>query len=666
MIDLYQFDNANAEGDKEAVVFPNQPTLINKLSANEANRIKDKLNEIIEAIPDGVADTVVAYPILALRFKGEGNTLPTIQVGDRVQGMADSETLWLDATYNGGDVTNRSNYTVNSSGSVGSGDIKPRLISVSYPSDNTLANFATRINAKPQFTILNGQLPVFYLYHTILGPSIGSDYLPSYRLFLKDKGAGTYGVGGEVLTASDLIIISETKASIDEIESMQGTKIIDLGEIGTANVWDFLNAKDPFIAIQDILEGYRVVKTLVSGVSVRYLFLGVGGNYGVGQLQSVQADFDIQSGEIPDSGGGLEPSVIFPDTEIYYTGSKSFTIEEGVKVLTFKKNGSGISINWTQVGNIITYNGLEDLNTDDYFIYNGIKAVSIVEVSGNVPDATTTIKGKLKLAGDLAGTADAPTVPALANIYTKTEVDAKVSSVYVVKESVATLAALNALTGQVVGWVRNVNDSGMNYVYTASGWDALGSTVDISGKEDKSNKISAITGASTDKYTSEKAVVDYVAAKVTNSILLYDASPLSIPHTGTTARTRVKTWTIPANKIKTNCLLRVTLKGIRVSGTSNFGIYTPISATATNGFYNISSGNGYLNPFLRHVKVANNKLKYFGVSGSYPTDFGVNAGPESEVDFNPITTDLQIHLEYQLTNASDVLDVDYLMIEMLG
>jgi hypothetical protein len=35
-------------------------------------------------------------------------------------------------------------------------------------------------------------------------------------------------------------------------------------------------------------------------------------------------------------------------------------------------------------------------------------------VSGGVADATTTSKGKVQLAGDLAGTADAPTVPALA------------------------------------------------------------------------------------------------------------------------------------------------------------------------------------------------------------------------------------------------------------
>lgn len=38
---------------------------------------------------------------------------------------------------------------------------------------------------------------------------------------------------------------------------------------------------------------------------------------------------------------------------------------------------------------------------------------------GSTPDATTITKGKLQLAGDLAGTADAPTVPALATKYVK-------------------------------------------------------------------------------------------------------------------------------------------------------------------------------------------------------------------------------------------------------
>lgn len=221
-----------------------------------------------------------------------------------------------------------------------------------------------------------------------------------------------------------------------------------------------------------------------------------------------------------EGSGGIEPSVIFPDTKVFYTGSKSFTIEEGVKVLTFKKNGSTISIDWTQLGNVITYNGLEDLNTEDYFIYNGIKAVSIVEVSGDVPDATTTIKGKLKLAGDLGGTADNPTVPALANIYTKAEVNAKLSAVYISKGSVNTYSDLLALTGQEIGWVWNVKSEGKNYAWVGvsvdfpNGWDDIGGVFDVSGKEDKSNKTDniALNKTSSEKYTSSKGVNDYIVS----------------------------------------------------------------------------------------------------------------------------------------------------------
>lgn len=49
----YEFDAANPNGDKEAVIYPNIPTPINKLSANETNNIRDKLNEIIDVVDDG-------------------------------------------------------------------------------------------------------------------------------------------------------------------------------------------------------------------------------------------------------------------------------------------------------------------------------------------------------------------------------------------------------------------------------------------------------------------------------------------------------------------------------------------------------------------------------------------------------------------------------------
>ena len=66
----------------------------------------------------------------------------------------------------------------------------------------------------------------------------------------------------------------------------------------------------------------------------------------------------------------------------------------------------------------------------------------------------------------------------ITDAYTKTEVDAKVSSVYRFRGSVATYANLPT-TGQVVGDVWNVEDTGANYAWSGTEWDKLSETVDL-------------------------------------------------------------------------------------------------------------------------------------------------------------------------------------------
>ena len=59
-----------------------------------------------------------------------------------------------------------------------------------------------------------------------------------------------------------------------------------------------------------------------------------------------------------------------------------------------------------------------NLGTSDglYPSQNAVKTYVDAQVAGaTIPDATATVKGKIKLAGDLGGTADLPTVPELAN-----------------------------------------------------------------------------------------------------------------------------------------------------------------------------------------------------------------------------------------------------------
>jgi hypothetical protein len=69
------------------------------------------------------------------------------------------------------------------------------------------------------------------------------------------------------------------------------------------------------------------------------------------------------------------------------------------------------------------------------------------------------------------------------------------------KGTVANYAALPS-TGLTVGDVYNLTDTGHNYAWSGSVWDDLGPAVDVSGKEDVSNKSNAIETdkASTTKY----------------------------------------------------------------------------------------------------------------------------------------------------------------------
>ena len=62
---------------------------------------------------------------------------------------------------------------------------------------------------------------------------------------------------------------------------------------------------------------------------------------------------------------------------------------------------------------------------------------------------------------------------ALTNTYTKAQIDNLVSAVYKFKGSVDNFASLPS-TGQIVGDVWNVTDTGINYAWTGTVWDDIG------------------------------------------------------------------------------------------------------------------------------------------------------------------------------------------------
>lgn len=81
------------------------------------------------------------------------------------------------------------------------------------------------------------------------------------------------------------------------------------------------------------------------------------------------------------------------------------------------------------------------------------------------------VNGKADKANTLAGYG-------IDDAYTKSEVDAKVSSIYKYKGSKANKSALPS-SGNVVGDVWNLEDTGMNVAWTGTAWDELGSNVDL-------------------------------------------------------------------------------------------------------------------------------------------------------------------------------------------
>ena len=93
----------------------------------------------------------------------------------------------------------------------------------------------------------------------------------------------------------------------------------------------------------------------------------------------------------------------------------------------------------------------------------------------------STVYTKTDVDDKLATKADKATTLAgygITDAYTKEETDAKVSSVYRFKGSVATYGALPT-SGQAVGDVWNVEDTGANYAWTGDAWDKLSETIDL-------------------------------------------------------------------------------------------------------------------------------------------------------------------------------------------
>lgn len=104
----YEFIDKKPDGTKERQLGATVQ-LYNKLSAEETNNIRAKLNELVDAAN---FSPVPLYEVFVLKFKGEDNIdMLNFEVGDVCSRYSTVDGIWENALFNGGDPQDPANYT---------------------------------------------------------------------------------------------------------------------------------------------------------------------------------------------------------------------------------------------------------------------------------------------------------------------------------------------------------------------------------------------------------------------------------------------------------------------------------------------------------------------------------------------------------------------------
>ena len=156
--------------------------------------------------------------------------------------------------------------------------------------------------------------------------------------------------------------------------------------------------------------------------------------------------------------------------------------------LTIQKNGTAVKTFTANASSDVTCNITVPTQPSDI----GAAAATHDHTASQITDLSTTISTAI------AGKADSATSLSgygITDAYTKTEIDGMVASGMHYKGTKASASALPT-TGNKVGDLWNVEDTGANYAWNGSAWDKLSENIDLSGYVPTSRTINskALTG----------------------------------------------------------------------------------------------------------------------------------------------------------------------------
>jgi hypothetical protein len=179
---------------------------------------------------------------------------------------------------------------------------------VSQNLNSNPANISTRINALPNFTISQDQILGFkdFVYS-------GANLQRIDVYELKNIGKGNYGVGGTPITESNFEFITSQAINFNTVSTNPSNQVITISTLSGATISSFINAKTPPYVLQSSGDGLRIFDVTDGNV---FIFNGVAGTYGSGNLQTVIGDFTVvpRENNVVLSVNGQTGAVVIPET----------------------------------------------------------------------------------------------------------------------------------------------------------------------------------------------------------------------------------------------------------------------------------------------------------------------------------------------------------------
>jgi hypothetical protein len=243
---------------------------------------------------------------------------------------------------------------------------------VSQNLNSNPANISTRINALPNFTISQDQILGFkdFVYS-------GANLQRIDVYELKNIGKGNYGVGGTPITESNFEFITSQAINFNTVSTNPSNQVITIATLSGATISAFINAKTPPYVLQSSGDGLRIFDVTDGNV---FIFNGVAGTYGSGNLQTVIGDFTVipRENNVVLSVNGQTGAVFIPETvtewedvsgEIQNKLGKSVVVkntseDEQDYIFFIKKSNGDISVQVAANGTLETINNIQAARFD--------------------------------------------------------------------------------------------------------------------------------------------------------------------------------------------------------------------------------------------------------------------------------------------------------------